>query len=345
MGLLTAQLPAELLAAWDLSQVQSVSRVAGGELKEVFRLDLADRSLALSLYPPKATPEIVASELAFVAEFATQMPEVPRPIPTTDGAPLFVDQTGRVAVLSEFIEGEHPDRAVAAHRRAAAQMLARLHTVASNVRDPQARPGYPAWTELDWRDNQWWAWTRVQRFLHDSDLSDVPEPAKIEERLAKGLEPLPGALLALADLDLPAIPIHNDYFEGNLLCRDSRRDARRDGRRDARRDARIVGVVDWDEARLDWRAWEIANATWSFSRAAEEHRMDTLTAQAFLADYESAGGEITDDERRVLVQLMRVRLLWETLYELGRGCLGAQLDWQYLYGNLTALDGFSEEYL
>ena len=327
MGLLTAQLPADLLAAWDLTQIQSVSRVAGGELKEVFRLDLADRSLALSLYPPEATPAMVASELAWVAEFAAQMPEVPRPIPTADGAPLFVGQTGQVAVLSEFIEGEHPDRAVGAHRRAAAEMLARLHKVASNIRDPQPRPGYPAWTELDWRDNQCWSWSRVQRFLHDSDLSDVPD--RVEERVAKGLEPLPGALLALADLDLPAIPIHNDYFEGNLFCRD----------------ARIVGVVDWDEARLDWRAWEIANATWSFSRAAEEHRMDTLTAQAFLADYESAGGEITDDERRVLVQLMRVRLLWETLYELGRGCLGDQMDWQYLYGNLTALDGFSEEYL
>lgn len=73
--------------------------------------------------------------------------------------------------------------------------------------------------------------------------------------------------------------------------------------------------------------------------------MDAPTAKAFLADYESAGGEITDDERRVLVQLMGVRLLWETLYELGKGCLGDRMDWQYLYGNLTALDGFSQEYL
>lgn len=331
MGLLTAELPAEILTAWDLTQVRSVSRVAGGELKEVYRLDLGDHSLALSLYRPETTPAMVASELAWVTEFAAQLPEVPRPIPTSDGARLFVEQTGRVAVLSEFIRGEHPDRMVATHRHAAAEMLAQLHEIASNIKDPQPRPCYPAWSELDWRENQWWVWSRVQRFLHDSDLNDVPDidSAKVEERLAKGLEPLPSALLALARLDLPAIPIHNDYFEGNLLYRDGR----------------IFGVVDWDEARLDWRAWDIGNATWSFSRASEEHRMDALNAKAFLGDYESAGGEITDDERRVLVQLIRVRLLWETLYELGKGCLGYKMDWHYLYGNLTALDGFSEEYL
>lgn len=237
MGLLTAQLPAELLTAWDLTQVRSVSRVAGGELKEVFRLDLGDRSLALRLYPPETTPEMVASELAWATEFAAQMPEVPAPIPTSDGARLFVEQTGRVAVLSEFIEGAHPDRTVAAHRRAAAEMLARLHQVASKIKDPQARPCYPAWCEFDWRDNQWWAWSGVQRFLHESDLSDVPniDSAEVEARLARGLAPLPAALLALATLDLPAIPIHNDYFESNLLYRDGR----------------IVGIVDWDEARLD----------------------------------------------------------------------------------------------
>ena len=133
----------------------------------------------------------------------------------------------------------------------------------------------------------------------------------------------------MADLNLPVIPIHNDYFEDNLLYRDGR----------------IVGVVDWDEARLDWRAWDIANATWSFSRVVGEHRMDASIARAFLADYEAAGGEVTNDERGVLLPLIRARLLWETLYELGRGCRGAMTDWEYLYGNLAALDDFSEEYL
>ena len=331
MGLLTAELPAELLAAWDLSTVRSAWRIEGGELKDVFRLDLGDQSLALSLYPPETTTEMVASELALVDEFVALLPEVPRPIPASDGTRFFVEPAGRVAVLTAFIEGEHPDRTVAAHCRAAAEMLARLHTAASAIENPRPRPGYPAWTALDWRDNQWWVWPRVQRLLHESDHGQVPglNSAGLEERLERQLRSQPGELATIANLDLPAIPIHNDYFEDNLLYREGR----------------IVGVVDWDEARLDWRAWDIANATWSFSRAVGEHRLDVSIAKEFLADYESAGGEVTGDERRVIVPLMRARLLWETLYELGRGCLGASIDWAYLYGNLTALDDFSEEYL
>ena len=208
-------------------------------------------------------------------------------------------------------------------------MLARLHDAAARIEAPAPRSGYPAWRDLDWWRNGWWKWRDVQRFLEQTafDVRGVDAVA-LEARLLSGLEQLPQLFAHAARMDLPELPIHNDYFEGNLL----------------QRDGEIVGVIDWDETALDWRAWDIANATWSFSRT-DAHEIDTKIAAAFLADYANAGGSVTGDERLVLLPLIGARQLWETLYELGRACRGFSVDWDYLIGNLTALDGLAQERL
>jgi Ser/Thr protein kinase RdoA (MazF antagonist) len=209
-------------------------------------------------------------------------------------------------------------------------MLARLHKAASQIKDPSPRREYPAWRHLDWKHNRWWDLKAISRFLRQShpELDQGLGSSALERRLVTDAEELPQSLSALADMDLPAMPIHNDYFEDNLL----------------ERDGAIVGVVDWDETALDWRALEIGNAAWSFSRM-DTHAMDLRLAREFLADYESAGGRITGDERGALLLLIRARHIGETLFELGRACRGAVVDWEYLVGNLTATDSLAKERL
>ena len=73
--------------------------------------------------------------------------------------------------------------------------------------------------------------------------------------------------------------------------------------------------------------------------------VDPALLRTFLQQYVAAGGEILDVERKAMPSLRRIRLLWETLYELGRACRGFAVDWDYLIGNLTALDGLAQERL
>ncbi|MCI0849441.1 MAG: hypothetical protein J4N26_00650, partial [Chloroflexi bacterium] len=76
-------LPPALLERWRLAgRVRSVERIAGGELKDVYRIDVegGSPSLCLRLYPPEVTLETVASELRWVDQFAEHVPEVPASI-------------------------------------------------------------------------------------------------------------------------------------------------------------------------------------------------------------------------------------------------------------------------
>ncbi len=298
--------------------------MAGGELKDVYRIDTSGGPHALRIYTTDVSSEDVASELELVAPFAERLPEVPAPIPTEDGE-LQVTENGRVAVLTAFVEGERPDRHNPQHRRAGAEMLARLHSVAASIETPAPRPGFPPRRNLDWQHNRWWSWPDIERYLEEHELEGLVgiNTAGLHRRLIGEVAVLPDALDQLAGRGLPTMPIHNDYWEGNLIVRDGH----------------IVGIADWDECAVDWRAIEVVDAACSFGRGEIGYEFDAPKAREVLGMYVGAGGEIFEEERQALLPLRRIRLLWETLYELGRACGGYSLDQPYLWGNLISLDG------
>lgn len=324
-----ADLARAFLEHWSfLRDASEVSRMAGGELKDVYRLDTDGGPYALRIYTPDVSPEDVASELELVAPFAERLPEVPAAIRTERGE-LQASEDGRVAVLTAFVEGGKPDRHNPQHRRAGAEMLARLHEVAASIETPAPRPGYPARCDLDWEHNRWWSWPEIERYLEEHELDDLggTDAAGLHRRLIGEVVVLPDALDQLAKRGLPTMPIQNDYWEGNLI----------------ERDGRIVGVVDWDECMVDWRAIEVVDAACSFGRGELGYEFDPVAAREFLELYADCGGEILSQERQALLALRRIRLVWETLYELGRACHGYALDEPYLWGNLTSLDGVEED--
>ena len=312
----------------ELDDANEFARLGGGELKDVYHVDADGGPYALRIYTPDVSPEDVASELELVAPFAERLPEVPSAIRTERGE-LQASEDGRVAVLTAFVEGGKPDRHNPQHRRAGAAMLARLHEVAASIETPGPRPGFPARRELDWEQNRWWSWAEIERYLDEHELDGLvrTDTAGLHRRLIGEVVVLPDALDQLAKRGLLTMPIQNDYWEGNLI----------------QRDGRIVGVVDWDECMVDWRAIEVVDAACSFGRGKLGYEFDPAAAREFLELYVDCGGEILSEERQALLALRRIRLVWETLYELGRACHGYALDEPYLWGNLTSLDGVEED--
>ncbi len=93
--------------------------------------------------------------------------------------------------------------------------------------------------------------------------------------------------------DAPVGVVHGDFYRRNLIWRGGR----------------IVGVVDWDEARVDHFGAELAWSVWEFAKRSSGEAMHPDRAIAFLADYAAAGGPGFPD--RMITPLIRERLRWE----------------------------------
>jgi Ser/Thr protein kinase RdoA (MazF antagonist) len=151
---------------------------------------------------------------------------VPETVVPVAGPEVWED--GRTASLLPFVEGRALDRDTAEERRAAGELLGRLHRVGVGWDGPQ-RPGRSAIAELDLVANDWW------------DLRIVDKPRALVDAYEEMVDFL---------FDPPPLVVgivHGDIDPANLIvC-----------------DGAIAGVVDWEYARLDWPAWELANAAWT----------------------------------------------------------------------------------
>jgi Ser/Thr protein kinase RdoA (MazF antagonist) len=127
-------------------------------------------------------------------------------------------------------------------------------------------------------------------------------PARSDERVLAELTD------ELRDRDLEAwraqspachLLIHGDIYPGNLLWVSA---------------AGRLAIIDWDEARSDDPARELAWAAWEFCRTTDGADLDRRRADAFLASYaEQAGGlpaGLPDD----LLRWIR----WHLAFEMGR---------------------------
>jgi Ser/Thr protein kinase RdoA (MazF antagonist) len=218
-------------------------------------------------------------------------PQLPEAVVATDGPVLWED--GRIASVIPFIPGRALERGEPGERRELARLLARLHRVGLEWTGAQ-RPGASSWADRDLERNSWWDWAIV----------DKP-PVLVAAY---------GELVAFL-ADPPALAtgiVHGDVDPANV---------RVDG-------GRIVGVVDWEEARLDWPAWELANAAWT--TAGE----DAGRRAAFVEAYVDAGGP---GEPELLPQLTRCRLVADVLYSLTSKARGEAFSQEHVDRLLRAL--------
>ena len=103
----------------------------------------------------------------------------------------------------------------------------------------------------------------------------------------------------------------------------------------------MAAIIDWDECRLDWRVWDIANGLWSLCRDEANTGLVPSEATRFLAAYESAGPAVLSEERALIALCTRATRLFEALWGLGemqRGHTG----WYYLQQNIVAIEGIGE---
>lgn len=228
-------------------------------------------------------------------------------IPTRKGAtytrwPL-PDQGERYFALFEFLPGEDRYRwddplCSREELAASAALLARFHALSWDWR-PRGRRAEPPILEL---------LPQIGRSLeqHAATTGDTPFDRHFQEHATwlqgQVAETLAG-LQALRAETLPHGPIHCDYHPGNLKFQDSQ----------------IVGLFDFDWAKIDLRAFDVALAVVYFCtpwEGAQDGQLDLARLEAFLAAYQeqlaaSEGlGAMGKAELQSLAELMRAATLY-----------------------------------
>jgi len=243
-------------------------------------------------------PESVAWEHELTGFLAHDVPEVVTPLAALDGS-TFAETDGIVVSVLPFVEGTSLDRDDGAQRLEVARLLARLHWVGRVWKRP--RPDRPPFADLDLETNAWW----------DVRIIEMPPVlARAYERSCKWLAAAPW-------LGLGAV--HGDVYRGNLRVRDGR----------------IRGILDWEDARVDWPAWELANATWEFCKDEACDQLDPERSSRFLNAYAEAEGP---GELGPFDDLLRLRLVADALHSLTAAARGERWSPQYLEHLLRALE-------
>lgn len=238
----------------------------------------------LTVRVERANPESVAWEHDFVRFLADEIDEVLTPLAAVDGSTFYVDD-GRIVSVFPFVEGHEVRDQEPEFRQELPVLLARLHRRALAWPVGEQRTGMPSIRERDWDRNDWWDWSIVEK---------TPSLVRAFEELR--------AWVADAR-DLCVCPIHGDFHAGNLLARDGR----------------IVAVVDWQYARRDWPAFELASVACDLAWDEATNAIDGTTRDRAVQDYVDAGGP---GEPEVLLPMARLETLVTVLFSLTRAARG-----------------------
>ena len=115
----------------------------------------------------------------------------------------------------------------------------------------------------------------------------------------------------------PALaPIHGDFYRRNVLTHGGE----------------VTGIIDWDEAHIDYAMAELAWAVWELCQT--EHGDDLSEPQAndFVTAYSTAAPPLTAEDLRHAIAFIRRRLRVEILYQLhARRCGDAWNDGNQAY--------------
>ena len=243
--------------------------------------------------------ENVRWEHALLRFLAEEIDQVVDPLVALDGSTFYVDGD-RIVSVFPFLEGEELRSQEPLFRDELPVLLARVHRRAQAWPVAEQRPGVPSLRERDWDRNDWWDWSIVEK----------PPP------LVRAFEELHEWVAAA---DLSVCPIHGDFHAGNVLVRDGH----------------VAGIVDWQYARRDWPALELAGMVWDLSSDGESTTLDTALRDQIVGRYVDAGGP---GEPRALVPLMRLESLVSALFLLTRAARGQPWDREFTQMLIATLD-------
>ncbi len=314
---------AEDLSPWlSPADVAAISPLPGWH-NSIFRVNKrSGESFVLRVHIPDEGPGFVEPTLQIAAAYAQRLPFVHAPIPTRDGEAWKL-VSDRTATLWPYVHGRNGDDA-ALDGAVVGRCLGELHSVGSSLlpelTDIESRP----WSEMDWRASSRWSLEQAEHFLTSNWWR-----FKVSTSLTEGLEflrtacgSMPTALRELDSSHMPTLPLHGDFYPHNLIV-------------DAT--GQVIGLVDWDESRIDWRLWDLANALLEFCAGPAGMNFDSACARNLIASYETAAPALSATERNSLPLLIRARKLDEFLYGIAETYSGAVEDWDYLDSSLTGL--------
>ncbi|HSC72596.1 MAG TPA: phosphotransferase [Gaiellaceae bacterium] len=247
----------------------------------------------------RAEPESVRWEHALLGFLAQGIEEVVTPLAALDGSTFYADD-GRLVSVFPFVAGDELRSREALFRRELPVLLARLHRRALAWPATEQRAGVPSVRERNWERNDWWDWSLVDK---------TPPLVRAFEELREWV----------AGADMCTCAIHGDFHTGNVLVRD----------------ARVAGIVDWQYARLDWPALELAGMVWDLAWDGKATTIDAALRDEIVAAYADAGGP---GEPTAIVPLMRLESLVSALIALTRSARGLPGDRAFTSLLLATLD-------
>ena len=271
--------PADISAHWEV------------ELRTPFEALATLRNLVLRSGPyvirqADATVESVQWEHELLSFLSAEIPEVQAPLRARDGS-TFLAADGRVLWLLPYVDAPTARRHDTRVRDQVPRLLARLHRVARAWPETRPRPGRPSWRDVDWvaNTNEGWDWSVVERTplidrAYAADREWVASAPPLEE-----------------------CAVHGDFHPENLLASERG----------------VEAVIDWEFARLDWAATDLAAAV-TVLALQRDGTIDRAVVEETVGAYVEAGGR---DESDALQPLMRQFLLSVALHVRTRKAIGA----------------------
>lgn len=332
----------ELLSLIDLHYgigvVDKISKLEGGYWNQTLKIETGKGNFVLRISPPRTRWESIASQHDLMRFMNNRIPAVPLPVAGKDERTFLVCKD-QVISLFPFIKGETVRRGNAVVEISAAQMLAKLHSAGSEYPEKFARPGYKSPADFNWATNSNWDWAEIRNLLENGAeglkqtlISPIGGKAYdcIDEIAARKLqiteerEKAENWITELSDSArrLVSAPTHGDYYPGNLLQIDDQ----------------ISAVIDWDECRDQWLAYELGRAAWEFCRDETNGALRPESAAVFIKSYGEAGGLVPEAELNLLIPFICCIRIEEVLFSLGEAVRGEWWDPEYTLYNLLALD-------
>lgn len=314
---------ADDLSPWlSPNDVAAVSPLPGWH-NSIFRIDTrSGERFVLRVHIPDEGPDFVEPTLRVATAYAQRLPFVHAPIPARDGE-LWKLVSGRTATLWPFVHGRNGDEA-ALDGAVAARCLGELHSVGSSALGELEGIELQPWSDMDWRRNGRWNLEEAERFLTSnwSQFKVSTSLTEVLELLRTACGSMQAALQNLDSSQMPTLPLHGDFYPHNLIVGAA---------------GQVIGLVDWDESRIDWRVWDLANALLEFCAGPAGMNFDSACARNLIAAYETAAPGLSAAERNSLPLLIKARKLDEFLYSIAETYTGAAEDWEYLDSSLTGL--------
>jgi len=265
---LGAEALAELIAQYDVGELQSAKGIAEGVSNSNWLIETSKARFILTMYERRIELADLPYFLGLLDHLSAKGCPVPRTIHDRSGS-AFRMLDGKAVALIEFLAGVSPSKPNAAQAHAVGQVLARIHAASADFGESRANG-------MDFAANQ--------ALL---DKCGEAALASINPALPEILGPAAQAS-ALNLEQLPQAQIHADLFPDNVLMLDNE----------------VTGLIDFYFACTGPMALDLAvtHAAWSFDP--ENNAFDPELGSAILKGYQEIRS-LTDQERALMPEIAK----------------------------------------